>query len=145
MRWIGALQEESDWNLIPMDHHGMLYSFGEIRGIRDLPASRRLEITPYVIAKARRYAPEPGNPYRNGKDSSLEGGLDLKYGLGSNLTLDLTINPDFSQVDADPSEINLTTVETFLTERRPLFLEGKDIFEVKGWHPRPAALVRGGV
>jgi hypothetical protein len=130
-RWIGALQEESDWNLIPMDHHGMLYSFGELRGLRDLPAPRRLEIAPYVVAKARRYAPEPGNPYRNGRDSSVEGGLDVKYGLGSNLTFDLTVNPDFSQVDADPSEINLTTVETFLTERRPFFLEGKDIFEIK--------------
>jgi hypothetical protein len=130
-RWINSRQEESDWNLIPMDHHGMLYSFGEIDGIRDLPASRRLEVAPYAIAKVRRYAPEPGNPYRNGRESSVEGGLDVKYGLGSNLTLDLTVNPDFSQVDADPSEINLTTVETFLTERRPLFLEGKDIFEVK--------------
>jgi len=130
-RWINSLQEESDWNLIPMDHHGMLHSFGEISGIRDLPAPRRLEVTPYAVAKVRRYAPEPGNPYRDGRDSSVEGGLDVKYGLGSNLTLDLTVNPDFSQVDADPSEINLTTVETFLTERRPLFLEGQDIFEVK--------------
>jgi len=130
-RWIGSLQEESDWNLLPMDNHGALYSFGEIKGIRDLPVSRRLEVTPYVIGKIRRYAPEAGNPYRNGRDSSVDGGLDVKYGLGSNLTLDLTINPDFSQVDADPSEINLTTVETFLTERRPLFLEGQDIFEAK--------------
>jgi hypothetical protein len=109
----------------------MLYSFGELRGLRDLPAPRRLEITPYVVAKTHRYAPEAGNPYRNGHDSSVEGGLDVKYGLGSNLTFDLTINPDFSQVDADPSEINLSTVETFLTERRPFFLEGKDIFEIK--------------
>jgi len=130
-RWIGSLQEESDWNLLPMDNHGALYSFGEIRGIRDLPVSRRLEVTPYVIGKVRRYESEPGNPYRNGHDSSVDGGLDVKYGLGSNLTLDLTVNPDFSQVDADPSEINLTTVETFLTERRPLFLEGQDIFEAK--------------
>ena len=130
-RWIGARQEESDWNLIPMDHHGMLYSFGEIAGLRDLPAPRRLEISPYAIAKVHRYAPEPGNPYRTGSDSAIERGLDLKYGLGSNLTLDLTVNPDFSQVDADPSEINLSTVETFLTERRALFLEGKDSFEFK--------------
>ena len=130
-RWISSLQEESDWNLIPMDHHGALYSFGEIKGICDLPVSRRLEVTPYVIGKARSYAPEPGNRYRDGRDSSVDGGLDVKYGLGSNLTLDLTINPDFSQVDADPSEINLTTVETFRSERRPLFLEGKDIFEFR--------------
>jgi hypothetical protein len=130
-RWINSLQEESDWNLIPMDHRGVLHAFGEIKGIQNLPAPRRLEIKPYVVAKMRRYAPEPGNRYRDGRESSDEGGLDVKYGLGPNLTLDLTINPDFSQVDADPSEINLSTVETFLTERRPLFLEGKDIFEIK--------------
>lgn len=128
-RWIGALQEESNWNLIPMDNHGWLYSFGELHGLRDLPASRRLEIVPYAIAKVRRNAAEPGNPFRTGRDSSMSGGLDVKYGLGSNVTLDLTVNPDFSQVDADPSEINLSTVETFHRERRPFFLEGKDSFD----------------
>lgn len=130
-RWINSLQEESDWNVIPMDHHGMLYSFGELRGLQDLPAPRRLELAPYAMAKTRRYAAQAGNPYCDGRDSSAEVGLDAKYGLKSNLTVDLTINPDFSQVDADPSEINLTTVETFLSERRPFFLEGKDIFDLK--------------
>lgn len=130
-RWLGAKQEESDWNLIPMDHHGMLYSFGELQGLRDLPASRRIEIAPYFVAKTHRYGSEAGNPWRDGSDSSLEGGLDAKLGIGPNLTLDLTLNPDFSQVDADPSEINLSTVETFRTERRPFFLEGKDLFDFK--------------
>jgi hypothetical protein len=106
----------------------MIHSFGELRGLDSLPAPRRLEIVPYVIAKMHRYAPEPGNPFRTGSESDLSGGLDLKYGLSTNLTLDLTANPDFSQVDADPSEINLTTVETFHSERRPFFLEGKDVF-----------------
>lgn len=130
-RWMAAQQEESNWNRIPMDHHGILHSFGELQGLRDLPASRRCEITPYVIAKARRYPAEAGNPWRDGGDALVEGGLDAKLGIGPNLTLDLTLNPDFSQVDADPAEINLSTVETFRTERRPFFLEGKELFAFK--------------
>ena len=127
-RWLARQQEESDWNLIPMDNHGWVHSFGELRGLNNLPTPLRLEVAPYVIAKTRRYAAESGNPFRTGRDSKIDGGLDLKYGLGSNFTLDATVNPDFSQVDADPSEINLTTVETFRSERRPFFLEGKDAF-----------------
>ena len=58
--------------------------------------------------------------------SSTGGG---KIGVSSNLVLDLTINPDFGQVEADPSELNLTSYETFFEEKRPFFLEGRDIFE----------------
>lgn len=127
-RWLARQQEESDWNLIPMDNHGWVHSFGELRGLNDLPAPQRLELAPYVIVKTHRYAAESGNPFRTGQDTHIDGGLDFKYGLGSNFTLDATVNPDFSQVDADPSEINLTTVETFRSEHRPFFLEGKDAF-----------------
>jgi hypothetical protein len=56
--------------------------------------------------------------------------MDVKYGLTSNLTLNASLNPDFGQVEADPSEVNLTAFETRFAERRPLFLEGADIFNV---------------
>ena len=52
-------------------------------------------------------------------------GGDLKYRLASNLTLNATVNPDFGQVEADPSELNLSAFETFFDERRPFFVEGK--------------------
>jgi hypothetical protein len=55
-------------------------------------------------------------------------GADVKYGLTSDLTLTATINPDFGQVEADPSEVNLSAFETFFQERRPFFTEGSDIF-----------------
>jgi hypothetical protein len=55
-------------------------------------------------------------------------GLDLKYGLSSNLTLDATVNPDFGQVEADPAVLNLTAFEQFFPERRPFFVEGTNIF-----------------
>ena len=128
-RWINRLQEESDWQLLPMDSPGFVYSFGELQGIHDLPPSRRIELLPYVLGKYANTAREPGNPYRQGAKTDFEGGLDAKIGLASNLTADLTVNPDFGQVEADPSEINLTTYETFFAEKRPFFLEGKTIFD----------------
>jgi hypothetical protein len=128
-RWINRYQEESDWQLLPMDSPGFVYSFGELHGIRDLPPSRRIELLPYVLMKYATSAPQEGNPYRAGAKTNFEGGLDAKIGLASNLTADLTVNPDFGQVEADPSQINLTTYETFLSEKRPFFLEGRSIFD----------------
>ena len=128
-RWINRYQEESDWQLLPMDSPGFVYSFGELHGIHDLPPSRRIELLPYVLMKYATTAPQEGNPYRQDAKTSFEVGLDAKIGLASNLTADLTVNPDFGQVEADPSEINLTTYETFLNEKRPFFLEGKNIFD----------------
>jgi hypothetical protein len=128
-RWIRRKQEESNWQLIPMDNRGVVRSFGELQGIRDLPPSRRIELLPYAVAKYESLAAEKGNPYRGRDRTKLEGGLDAKIGFTSDFTLDLTVNPDFGQVEADPSEINLSTVETFFTEKRPFFIEGKAMFE----------------
>jgi hypothetical protein len=128
-RWLNRLQEESDWQLLPMDSPGLVYSFGELHGIRDLPPSRRIELLPYVLGKYATSAKEAGNPYRQGAETDFAAGLDAKVGLASNFTMDLTVNPDFGQVEADPSLVNLTTYETFFEEKRPFFLEGKNIFE----------------
>ena len=51
----------------------------------------------------------------------------MKVGIGSNLTLEATINPDFGQIEADPAEVNLTVFETIFTERRPFFIEGNSV------------------
>lgn len=128
-RWIRRKQEESNWQVIPMDNRGFVHAFGELRGIRDLPPSRRIEVLPYLVAKVESLEAEAGNPYRSGDEASIDGGLDAKIGLGSDFTLDLTVNPDFGQVEADPSEINLSTVETFYPEKRPFFIEGKAMFD----------------
>lgn len=128
-RWIRRKQEESNWQVIPMDNRGFVHAFGELRGIRDLPPSRRIELLPYAVLKHASLEREAGNPYRAGPTTDLTGGLDAKIGVSSDFTLDLTVNPDFGQVEADPSEINLSTVETFFTEKRPFFTEGKAMFE----------------
>jgi hypothetical protein len=128
-RWIDRLQEESDWEPESSTGPGMLYQFGELHGIKGLPKSRRIEIMPYALGKLNTFKSEPGNPFAD-KGRSLSGnlGLDAKIGLSSNFTADLTINPDFGQVESDPSIMNLTAFETLYEEKRPFFLEGKNIF-----------------
>lgn len=70
----------------------------------------------------------PENPFQaTGKLSGLNCGIDAKIGITNNMTMDLTINPDFGQVEADPSEVNLSAYETFFREKRPFFIEGNNI------------------
>ena len=129
-RWIDRLSEESDWEPQSSTGPGMLYQFGEIHGIRDLPKYQRIEIMPYAVGKLKTFEKVPSNPFAS-KGRSWMGnvGLDAKIGLSSNFTADLTVNPDFGQVEADPSEMNLTAFEIFYEEKRPFFLEGKNIFK----------------
>ncbi|MCX6120823.1 MAG: DUF5916 domain-containing protein [Ignavibacteriales bacterium] len=128
-RWIDRLQEESDWEVQSSTGPGMLYQFGELHGIKELPQSRRIEIMPYALGKLKTFKSEPGNPFADkGRSLFRNLGLDAKIGLSSNFTADLTINPDFGQVESDPSVMNLTAFETFYEEKRPFFLEGKNIF-----------------
>jgi hypothetical protein len=128
-RWIDRLQEESDWEPQSSTGPGALYLFGELHGIKNLPASRRIEIMPYALGRIKTFQKDKNNPYAD-KGRSLFGnaGVDAKIGLSSNLTADLSINPDFGQVESDPSVMNLSAFETFYDEKRPFFLEGKNIF-----------------
>jgi hypothetical protein len=128
-RWIDRLQEESDWEPQTSTGPGMLYQFGHLEGIVDLPKSRRIELMPYVSGKISTFEKEALNPFqKNGYRLFGNIGLDAKIGITSNFTADVTINPDFGQVESDPSEMNLSAFETFYEEKRPFFLEGKNIF-----------------
>jgi hypothetical protein len=120
-RWIDRLKEESDWNLLANDGSGFVQSFGELHGLEGLRAVRRFELLPFTSVKHETFA-------GGDRQTKLQAGLDAKIGLTSNITLDASILPDFGQVEADPAVMNLSVFETFLTERRPLFLEGKEIF-----------------
>ena len=121
-RWIDRNQEEDQWQLIPRKNTGRMYQLGELHGIRDLPRPRHLELMPFALAKASSGPSVPGE----GTDGTGAVGLDAKVGLSSNFTLDATVNPDFGQVEADPSVVNLTAYETFYEEKRPFFLEGRE-------------------
>lgn len=128
-RWIDRFQQESEWELQSSTGPGILYLFGELKGISGLPKSRRIEIMPYVLGRLKTFKAEPNNPFANrGKSWYGNAGLDAKIGLTSNFTVDLTVNPDFGQVESDPSVMNLTAFEIFYDEKRPFFLEGKNIF-----------------
>jgi hypothetical protein len=128
-RWIDRLQEESDWEPQSSKGPGMLYLFGELHGIKDLPKSRRIEIMPYLSGSLKTFKKDIENPYtKKGRTWLGNAGIDAKIGLSSNFTADMTINPDFGQVESDPSVMNLTAFETLFEEKRPFFLEGKNIF-----------------
>ncbi len=130
-RRLYRLEERSTWQRIPKDRTGWVSNFGELRGLRDLQPKRRIELLPYAVTSTERFETEEGNPFRDGENNELDGGLDGKIGLTNNLTLDFTVNPDFGQVEADPSQVNLTAFETFFSERRPFFIEGKNIFDLR--------------
>jgi hypothetical protein len=119
-------QERSNWQYIRPDAPGWVHLFGELRGIMGIKPQKQLEIQPYVVAKTERFQEEEGNPYADGKSSTLDVGLDAKIGLTSDITLDLTVNPDFGQVEADPSQVNLSAFRLFFQERRPFFIEGNN-------------------
>ncbi|MDL2264974.1 carbohydrate binding family 9 domain-containing protein [Parabacteroides sp. OttesenSCG-928-G07] len=117
------------WSLIPQNRNGYVYSFGELHGMTDLPRSRGLEISPYVSGEYQREPRIEGSPYQTGDRWAGNAGLDAKLAI-SDFTLDLTINPDYGQVEQDPSVMNLSTQETFYAEKRPFFLEGSHIFNM---------------
>jgi len=120
--------EISMWPLIPRDASGFVHFFGELRGLTGLNAPHQIEIMPYTVGSLQSFRPVLANPFATGGKKALNGGLDGKIGVTGDLTLNFTINPDFGQVEADPSVVNLTAYETFYTEKRPFFVEGKNIF-----------------
>ena len=103
--------------------------FGHLTGLGRLPAPRRLEVVPYVLAKNQNPTAAPDDPFRGRNELAPGAGVDVKYGITSNLTLDATFNPDFGQVEVDPAVVNLSAFETFFPERRPFFIEGASIFD----------------
>ncbi len=126
--------EISLWQPIPRNAPGWTSQFGELRGMTGLKPPLQVEIMPYTVGRFRIYPAEPGNPFLSGREKNFLGGLDGKMGLTHDLTLNFTLNPDFGQVEADPSEINLTAYETYFEEKRPFFVEGQSItdFQITG-------------
>tara|TARA_R110002020_G_scaffold1998_2_gene9155 strand:+ start:17046 stop:19697 length:2652 start_codon:yes stop_codon:yes gene_type:complete len=122
-------EERSLWQRKPVDTPGWVSEFGELHGLMNLIPQKQLEIQPYSVASLRTFEPEGGNPFQDGNDSKLSTGLDAKIGITNDLTLDLTINPDFGQVEADPSAIALDGFQIFFDEQRPFFVENKNIFD----------------
>jgi hypothetical protein len=122
-------EERSVWQRIPRDAPGWVSEFGEIHGLVDLAPKRQIELKPFLFSKIESYPEQVGNPFKDGRDLKFNGGLDAKIGVTNDLTLNLTINPDFGQVEADPAAIALDGFQIFNQEQRPFFVENKNIFD----------------
>ncbi|MFP2908807.1 DUF5916 domain-containing protein [Pyxidicoccus sp. 3LFB2] len=130
-RYVPRRNEDDFWVVVPRHVTGWSSWFGELTGVRGVRPSRRLELLPYVagdwqVNSGRNL--RAGTPFDSRRDWAGRVGGDVKVGLGPNLTLDATVNPDFGQLEADPSVVNLTAFEVIFDERRPFFTEGSQIF-----------------
>lgn len=127
-----ARKDETDvWAPTTREESAVVSRFGELQGLEILRAPGRLEVLPYTVARVERLGGDPEDPFYSPNETFATVGADVKYGLTGDLTLDLTLNPDFGQVEADPAQVNLSAFETFYPERRPFFLEGASIFNFR--------------
>lgn len=114
--------------MVPKTESGFVSRFAELHGINGIKSKQRVEFLPYVLQKASYLQHDSNDPFYKSNIYETTAGLDIKIGLGSNLNLDATINPDFGQVEVDPAVLSLSAFETFYDEKRPFFIEGADIF-----------------
>ncbi len=131
IRMIGRTGEQDSWSPWPRSTPQVVSKFGLLDGIDHLKASPRLELVPYVTGGLERMPIDAGDPLNKRYDVHRNIGLDVKYGLGPAFTISATLNPDFGQVEADPSKINLSSSELFFAEKRSFFLEGSDLFKLQ--------------
>ena len=133
-RGIRRTNEEGTWAPVPSSYGGRAKYrtayMGSLVGLEGIKPKRQIELLPYVLPGASR---TEENGETNGE---FEIGLDLKYGLTTNLIADLTYNTDFAQVEADEEQVNLTRFSLFFPEKRPFFLEGAGLFDFGV--PRPS-------
>ena len=108
-RHIHKTQEMVRWPGHHKSHVGTVSAFGVLLGIKNIPEPKKVELVPYALSSFS----QGGNEYNIGADA--------RYGISSSAVLNATVNPDFGQVAADPSVLNLTAYETFYEERRPFF------------------------
>jgi hypothetical protein len=127
-RYIDARQEIDDWAFVPRAAGTYVPLFGHIDGLEGIRASRRLELRPFVLSRVGYRAEPLGGTLARGAESDTDVGLDTKLQLSNEATLDLAVRPDFGQIEPDAVILNLSTYEAFFPEKRPLFLEGADVF-----------------
>lgn len=131
MRNRQSTREYFFWNNVDPANNGFVNQWGDLKGLKAIEAPLRLSLTPYVSGYVRRSPVADQNgpesePYSY--DNSVSGGLDLKYGINDAFTLDMTLIPDFSQVQSDNRVLNLSPFEQQFSENRPFFLEGTELF-----------------
>ncbi len=128
IRKIYRLQEMDLWSPQSKSESGWVSHWGELTGIDNIHPKKEIALTPYALGKLTTSEKEKGNPFATGVTPGYSLGLDGKIAVTNDLTLNFTINPDFGQVEADPSEVNLSAFESYFSERRPFFVEENNIF-----------------
>lgn len=122
------------WAAMSRDNPCWPCQFGHLEGIRNVRSAGNLEFLPSLTgaqAGALRDMGDPDSGFNNGRVSA-EPSLDVKYGITSGLTADVSINPDFSQIEADAAQVDVnSTFALFFPERRPFFQEGSDLFDTE--------------
>jgi hypothetical protein len=125
------LRQRIYWSSVARDNPNFLGQAGIFKGIEGIKGSNHLEILPYMagIENAELGSPVNSNSSLDYDNPKMRFGVDLKYGLTSDLTLNGTFNPDFSQVEADAPQIDVNNpFALFFNEKRPFFLDGESVF-----------------
>ena len=123
-RNIRSRNEQSYWSPLPRQYNlNRISAAGELQGLR-VPPQRNLQFTPYMLGQAL-HRTESSRNLRTG-----DIGADLKYSVTPSMTLDVTLNTDFAQVEVDDEQVNLDRFQLFFPEKRPFFLENAGLFSV---------------
>ena len=124
-RSVRRFRETDQWSIESLEAVNDLPYWGTLEGINNVVPPVRLSATPYLVMQAEHF---PSSTPGNDISTSFGGGLDLKYGINESFTLDMSLLPDFSQVQSDNKVKNLTAFETVYAEQRPFFKEAVDLF-----------------
>jgi hypothetical protein len=127
-RFIDARQETDDWAFYPRTAATYVPLFGRLDNLVDLDPRHPIELRPFVLGRVGHRAADADATLTEGWAAGASAGLDAKLHVTNELSLNLALNPDFGQVEADAAVLNLSTFETFFPEKRPFFLEGMDAF-----------------
>jgi hypothetical protein len=122
-RDIMRYKEHDSWNFIDRKIDGINLQSGILEGVRDIVPPLRLSFVPYLSGYIEKDPHSPSWGY------SYNYGLDVKYGINESFTLDMTLIPDFGQVQADDEIYNLSPFEVYYDEKRPFFMEGTELFD----------------
>ena len=131
-RGFKRMQQRSYWSEVDPLVNGFLNQGGHLKNIRDVRSPIRLQANPYLATYGEWHHDKNGNP-ENHYGRSINGGMDIKYGINDAFTLDMTLIPDFGEAQSDNQVLNLSPFEVQFNENRQFFMEGTELFNKGGW------------
>lgn len=126
-REISRKHEQAYYSMVPTLESGFASRFADLEGLTGISTDQHLELLPYLVQKGQFLKHDANDPFYSDDQFPTSIGLDMKWGINNNLTLDATVNPDFGQVEVDPAVVNLSAFETYYDEKRPFFIGGQDL------------------